>query len=83
MSETSTVTERVIDIIAEQFGTDAKKLAPETNLSFFVPDDLDILEIVMECEDEFGIFIADGLYDNLSTIAQVIEMVEKVSAEQL
>lgn len=75
------VTERVIDIIKYQFDTEGRgDLSADTNLSIFDPDDLDFVEIVMECEDEFDIAIEDGLYDDLKTIADVVAMVEKVLA---
>lgn len=46
-------------------------------------DSLDAVELVMECEKEYHISVPDAVAEKLSTIAEVIDVVNKLIEEKL
>lgn len=74
----STIQERVKKIIIEQLG--AKEEAVTLKASFvddLGADSLDTVELVMALEEEFGVEIPDGEAENIRTVEQAIQYVEK------
>ena len=77
----SSVSERVIDIVAEQLGVDKEKVTPETSfVNDLGADSLDTVELVMELEEEFDINIPDDAAEKIQTVGQAIEYIEKLQA---
>ncbi len=75
------VSQRVIDIVAEQLGVDKEKVTPETSfVNDLGADSLDTVELVMELEEEFDINIPDDAAENIQTVGQAIEFIEKAQA---
>lgn len=75
------VSERVIDIVAEQLGVDKEKVKPETSfVNDLGADSLDTVELVMELEEEFNINIPDDAAEKIETVGQAIEFIEKAQA---
>ena len=63
------VSQRVIDIVAEQLGVDKEKVTSETSfVNDLGADSLDTVELVMELEEEFDINIPDDAAEANSTI---------------
>ena len=74
----ASVAERVIDIVAEQLGVDREKVQPETSfVNDLGADSLDTVELVMELEEEFDITIPDEDAEQIQTVGQAIEYIEK------
>ncbi len=72
------VSQRVIDIVAEQLGVDREKVTPETSfVNDLGADSLDTVELVMELEEEFDINIPDDAAEKIQTVGQAIEFIEK------
>lgn len=72
-----TLEEKVIDIIAEQL--DIKKEDCVLDASFIDDlgaDSLDLVELVMELEENFGIQITDEELENIRTIKNVIDFLK-------
>jgi acyl carrier protein len=77
----SSVTERVIDIVAEQLGVDREKVTPETHfINDLGADSLDTVELVMELEEEFDINIPDDAAEKIETVGQAIKFIEESQA---
>ncbi len=75
------VSQRVIDIVAEQLGVDKEKVTPETSfVNDLGADSLDTVELVMELEEEFDINIPDDAAEKIQTVGQAIEFIEKAQA---
>jgi len=75
------VSERVIDIVAEQLGVDKDKVKPETSfVNDLGADSLDTVELVMELEEEFNINIPDDSAEKIETVGQAIEFIESAQA---
>jgi acyl carrier protein len=72
--------EKVIGIVSEQLGVPKEEV---TRASSFVDDlkadSLDVVELVMEFEDEFGITIPDDDYDKIKTVGDAITYIDEKS----
>lgn len=70
------VSERVIDIVAEQLGVEKEKVKPETSfVNDLGADSLDTVELVMELEEEFNINIPDDAAEKIETVGQAIDFI--------
>ena len=75
------VSQRVIDIVAEQLGVDKEKVTPETSfVNDLGADSLDTVELVMELEEEFDINIPDDAAEKIQTVGQAIDVIQKAQA---
>ncbi|MBR5478749.1 MAG: acyl carrier protein [Clostridia bacterium] len=69
--------EKVQAIIADQLDIDTDKITNETSLSEDLgADSLDIVEMIMSIEDEFGIEIDDDDAKGFKTIADLIAYID-------
>ena len=70
------IDEKVIDIIVDKLGVDRAEVTPE---AVFVDDlgadSLDLVELIMAMEEEFGMEIADEEAEKLRTVQDVISFV--------
>ncbi|MGL5329508.1 MAG: acyl carrier protein [Peptostreptococcaceae bacterium] len=71
--------ERIKEIIAEQLGLDGvDELTLETTLKEDLDaDSLDAVEVIMALEDEFGMEIPDTDVENMKTIGDICQYIEK------
>ena len=71
--------EKVRDALATQFELDPASITLETNLiDDLGADSLDVVELIMELEDEFGITISDEAAAELYTVGRIVEYLEKL-----
>ncbi|MDI6689079.1 MAG: acyl carrier protein [Actinomycetota bacterium] len=69
--------DKVKDIIAEKLTVDENKLAPETSfVDDLDADSLDIVELIMALEEEFGIEISDEDAERITTVKDVVDYIE-------
>jgi acyl carrier protein len=75
------INEKVIDIIVDKLGVDRAEVTPE---AVFVDDlgadSLDLVELIMAMEEEFGMEIADEDAEKLRTVQDVINFVSSRAA---
>ncbi len=65
--------DRVKEIIAKELDVDAKQLTPEAKfIEYLGADSLDIVELVMALEEEFGMEIPDEDADKLKTVGDAM-----------
>lgn len=67
---------RLITLLAEVLGTDAARIT--TDLSLFTDlavDSLDLVEIVMSTEEEFGFEIRDDDMERIRTVADLLALI--------
>ena len=70
--------DKVKKIIANQLSIDEKKITEKTNIAEELgADSLDLVEILMSLEDEFGISIPDEAIPSIKTIKDIVEFIEK------
>lgn len=68
---------KFIDIWAHKLGVPRSKITDETKMSDYIKaDSLDLVELVMEFEDKFGIRIPDSDYGQLGTVASFREYIK-------
>lgn len=74
MSETS---ERVRKIVVEHLGVEADKVTEEASfIDDLGADSLDIVELVMAFEEEFGVEIPDDAAEKISTVKNAIDYID-------
>lgn len=69
---------KVIEIVAEQMGTDKAKIDRSTNfVEDLNADSLDTVELVMEFEDEFDTSIPDEQAEKIKTVGEAIAFISQ------
>ena len=78
------INEKVKAIVAEKLGVDIEMVVDSANFQADLgADSLDIVELVMDFEKEFGIEIPDDdAGDNIVTVADAIRYIEKKVQEK-
>lgn len=72
----ATITERVIGILAEQFCRNVNEIDLSADFGqMYESDSLDLLELTMCVEDEFGIEIDDETMWSVKTGQQIVDIV--------
>jgi acyl carrier protein len=73
----ATTQERVTDIIVELLGVDRSKVTPEARFrEDLEADSLDLVELIMAFEDEFGGEISDEEAQKIETVGDAITYIE-------
>ncbi len=68
---------KVIAIVAEQMGVDKTEIKRETSFATDLnADSLDIVELVMEFEDQFGTSIPDEQGEKINTVGAAIDYIK-------
>ena len=74
----SDVAEKVKAIIIDNLGVDAAEVTTEASFTNDLgADSLDTVELIMEFEKEFDIQIPDDQAENIVSVGQAIEFIEK------
>ncbi len=72
------IEERVVEIVMEQLDVTKEECVPEASfMDDLGADSLDIVELIMAMEENFGIEIADDELGQLRTIQDVIDFIRK------
>jgi acyl carrier protein len=70
--------EKVKEIIVEQLGVDPDKVTREARFNEDLEaDSLDLVELIMAFEDEFGGEISDEEAQQIKTVGQAVDYLEK------
>lgn len=67
------VFEKIVEIIVDAKGIDAASVKPESTFKDLCVDSLDIAEMAMTLEDEFGITIE--LEEGLNTVQDLVNLI--------
>ena len=71
--------ENVRNALANQFELDPDSITLDTNLiDDLGADSLDVVELIMSLEDEFGIAISDEDAAQLYTVRRIVDYLEKL-----
>lgn len=71
------VENKVKEIIAEQLGVPASDVTPEASfIEDLGADSLDIVELVMALEEEYGVEISDEDAEKIRTVKDVVTYIE-------
>ena len=70
--------EKVQAVLAKQFEMDPESITMDTNLIDDIgADSLDVVELIVSIEDEFGISISDEDAANLYTVSKIVDYLGK------
>lgn len=73
--------DKVKEVVAEQLGVELADLKPETSLKDDLnADSLDLFQIIMSLEEEYGIEIPTEDTDSINTIGDIGAYLEKIKA---
>ena len=73
----ASVQARVKEIVCEQLGVSAEEVTPEASfIEDLGADSLDIVELVMALEEEFGQEIPDEEAEKLQSVGDVVKFIE-------
>ncbi|KAK9102390.1 hypothetical protein Sjap_019644 [Stephania japonica] len=70
----------VQSIIAKQLSIDESAVIPETKFAELGADSLDTVEIMMALEEKFEVSIGEGGAENIATVQDAADLIEKVKA---
>ncbi|MGI6368951.1 MAG: acyl carrier protein [Anaerolineae bacterium] len=75
------VFERVKEIIVDQLGVEADKVVMEASFrEDLEADSLDLVELIMAFEEEFGGEISDDDAQKITTVAEAVAFLEKAAS---
>lgn len=74
----ASVFERVRAIVAERLGVDEEKVTMEAEfIGDLNADSLDLVEVIMAIEQEFGLEIKDEDAENIRTVGDAVQYIEE------
>ncbi len=69
--------EKLQEIIADQLEIDVEDISYDSNiLDDLGADSLDVVDLIMSIEDEFGIEVPDEALENIRTIEDMVKFIE-------
>ena len=80
MSDTA---DRVKKIVVEHLGVEADKVTEDASfIDDLGADSLDIVELVMAFEEEFGVEIPDDAAEKITTVSDAIDYIDRTRADR-
>ena len=74
------VFERIREIICDQLDLEEDKATMDSDImEDFEADSLDVVDLVMSIEDEFGLEVPDDQIENFRTVGDVVRYIEENS----
>lgn len=71
------VLEKVKAILAQQFDVEEDKVTADTDLQEDLgADSLDVVDLLMSIEDEFGVEVPDDEIENIKTVGSLVSYIE-------
>ncbi|CAC9930564.1 acyl carrier protein [Aedoeadaptatus coxii] len=71
--------EKVLQIIAEQLNMEPEDLEPEMDfVDDLNQDSIELVELIMSLEDEFGIEVDEEKLEQVRTVGDVLDLVEEL-----
>ena len=69
--------DKVKEILAGQLNIKADKITPKSNvIADLGADSLDVVELLMTLEDDFGISVSDEEAVNLKTVDDIVKLID-------
>ncbi len=69
---------KIMELLVSELGLDKDKIKPEASFEEDLEvDSLGVVELLMALEDEFGVKIPDEEAEEIGTVGQAVDLVEK------
>ena len=76
--ERAQIIEKLFDIVCNGLDLNADEITLDADLrEDFDADSLDMVDLIMDIEDEFGVEVPDEILDKLVTVKDVIDYIEE------
>ena len=76
MASQEDVFQKLKNIVVEQLGVDEEDVTMESSfVDDLNADSLDLVELIMSLEEEFGLEISDEEAENISTVSDAVEYI--------
>ncbi|WP_122788714.1 acyl carrier protein [Intestinibacillus sp. Marseille-P6563] len=70
--------EKICELLADKFDADASTMTMDTSIKDDLnADSLDVVELMMDLEEQFGITISDEEAMKLSTIGDIVKYIDE------
>ncbi|MFB0917514.1 MAG: acyl carrier protein [Clostridiaceae bacterium] len=76
------VFEKISEIIADKLGLSADEIKMDSSFEDLGADSLDIVELIMAIEDEFGIQVSDEEAEKAKTVGDVVNYISTLVEEE-
>lgn len=77
------IMERVKKIVVDQLGVEEDKVVPEASfVDDLGADSLDLVELIMSLEEEFGISISDEEAQKIRTVGEAVDYISEHYTEE-
>ena len=71
--------QKVCKMLAAQLKIDESKITPEAEVvKDLGADSLDIVELMMALEDEYGVTLPEGKVETVKTVRDIVDMLEEI-----
>lgn len=71
--------EKVCKLLAGQLGIAEDSIRPDQEVvKDLGADSLDVVELMMALEDEYGVTLPEGEVENIKTVQNIVDMLEKL-----
>lgn len=71
--------DKVCKMLADQLGIDAGSIKPEQEVvKDLGADSLDVVELMMALEDEYGITLPEGEVEKVETVQDIVDMMNNL-----
>lgn len=82
MASLENLEDKVMSIVSEQLNVSKDEVTLTSNfIDDLKADSLDLVELVMEFEDEFGITVPDDDYEKIRTVGNAIDYIREKAGE--
>ena len=72
--------EKVCALLADQLNISADTIKPTDNITEDLhADSIDVVEMLMNLEDEYGVKLPEESFDRIKTVQDVVDELEKLS----
>lgn len=76
--ERAQLIEKLFEIVCNGLDLDASEISLDADLrEDFDADSLDMVDLIMDIEDEFGVEVPDEILDKLVTVKDVVDYIEE------